>query len=411
MTNPHQAQIIRELRARIAAGDHSVLSDPRATAILAKEQAELDADISQLTQVLKAQAEKQSELQEKQGELQARLLEAEQKLIHSDVRDRTPRDRSNTNPVASNFAACDQVNAFRAGMPTSGRLQITSGLRAALTNTGRGDGGSIAYPTAPERAPGILGTPATRLNLLDALPVLPVGAPVFEFVTIDAVPVADYQLKEGAEKAESTVTPQLKRAEVATIAHHMTASLQVLNDNAGLEQQMSEVLGTGCRLKLEHQLLNGAGGEGEIAGLLKQATVAAPVAATPADRIGEVLTALQADGWEPRLIVMHPSDWFGIASVRDTSGGYVLGSPRDPAPAALWGVPVVLSASMPSGKALVLDTAQVAVLDRESVEVEASRHHNGNFTRNMVTLLAELRAGLAVFAPSAVRLLDLQPNP
>lgn len=54
---------------------------------------------------------------------------------------------------------------------------------------------------------------------------------------------------------------------------------------------------------------------------------------------------------------------------------------------------------------------QVAVLDRESVEVEASRHHNGNFTRNMVTLLAELRAGLAVFAPSAVRVLDLQPNP
>ena len=123
------------------------------------------------------------------------------------------------------------------------------------------------------------------------------------------------------------------------------------------------------------------------------------------------LTGLQAAGWEPRLIVLHPSDWFSIASVRDTSGGYVLGSPRDPAPAALWGVPVVLSASMPSGKALVLDTEQVAVLDRESVEVEASRHHNGNFTRNLVTLLAELRAGLAVFAPSAVRVLDLQPTP
>ncbi|MNG24993.1 hypothetical protein D3C84_1097850 [compost metagenome] len=53
----------------------------------------------------------------------------------------------------------------------------------------------------------------------------------------------------------------------------------------------------------------------------------------------------------------------------------------------------------------------MAVLDRESVEVEASRHHGDNFTRNLVTLLAELRAGLAVFAPSAVRLLDLQPTP
>lgn len=345
------------------------------------------------------------------GELQARLQEAEQRLIHADVRGPVPGARSTTNPVARGFADSDQVAAFRAGMPTSGRLKITSGLRAALTNPGRGDAGSTAYPTAPERAPGILGTPAARLNLLDALPVLQVGALVFEFVVVDSVPVADYQLKEGAEKAESNVDPQLKRAEVATIAHHTTSTLQVLNDNAGLESKLSEVLGTGCRLKLEHQLLNGAGGEGEIAGLLRQATAATPVAITPADRIGEVLTGLQAAGWEPRLIVLHPSDWFSIASVRDTSGGYVLGSPRDPAPAALWGVPVVLSASMPSGKALVLDTEQVAVLDRESVEVEASRHHNGNFTRNLVTLLAELRAGLAVFAPSAVRVLDLQPTP
>lgn len=348
---------------------------------------------------------------ERLSELQARLQDTEQKLIGADFGASRKTAHHDRNPVAKQFASSEQVTAFRAGMPTSGRLKIANGLRAALTNTGRGDAGSTAYPTAPERAPGILGTPAARLSLLDALPVLPVGAPVFEFVTVDTLPLAGYQLTEGAEKAESSVTPQLKRAEVATIAHHTTASLQVLNDNAGLEDQVSQVLGVGCRLKLEHQILNGAGGEGEINGLLNQATAVTPTATAPADRIGEVLTALQAAGWEPRLIVLHPSDWFGIASVRDTSGGYVLGSPRDPAPAALWGVPVVLSASMPIGQALVLDTAQVAVLDRESVEVEASRHHGDNFTRNLVTLLAELRAGLAVFAPSAVRLLTLQPTP
>jgi len=350
---------------------------------------------------------------EKQAELQARLLELEQKAISGGLSASKTRTSYASNPVAQEFSASEQVQSFRAGMPTTGQMKVTQGLRAALTNTGRGDTGSTSYPTAPERAPGVVGVPAARLSLLDVLPVLPVHATTFEYVQIDGLPVAGYQLLEGGEKAESTVTPELKRAEIATIAHHTTASVQVLADNGDLEHQISQVLSTGCKLKLEAEVLNGAGGTGEVSGLLSQATAVTLTAAAPADRIGEAVTGLQADGWEANLIVMHPADWFTIASIRDESGNgqYLLGSPRDPAPAALWGVPIAMSANMPRGQALVMDISQVAVLDREEVTVEASRYHGTNFTKNLVTLLAELRAGLAVFAPSAVRSLQLVQTP
>ncbi|MNO08792.1 hypothetical protein D3C81_2316360 [compost metagenome] len=64
---------------------------------------------------------------------------------------------------------------------------------------------------------------------------------------------------------------------------------------------------------------------------------------------------------------------------------------------------------MARNTAIVLDPAQVAILDRQLPTLAASREDGQNFTTNMVTILGELRAGLAVFAPGAVLIVDLAP--
>ncbi len=105
---------------------------------------------------------------------------------------------------------------------------------------------------------------------------------------------------------------------------------------------------------------------------------------------------------------MHPRDWGRIARNRGVSNDvYLLGSPRDPAPPSLWAAPVILSASMPVGETLVMDTAQTSLLDRQEITPAASREEGNNFTSNQLTLLAELRADLAVYSPSAVVSLPL----
>ena len=106
---------------------------------------------------------------------------------------------------------------------------------------------------------------------------------------------------------------------------------------------------------------------------------------------------------------MNPVDWFIISSERDSEGQYVLGSPRDPSPPALWNVPVVTTPSLAAGTVLVVDPAQVAVLDRQLPSLMASREDGTNFTTNMVTLLAEMRAGLAVFSAGAVLAVEITP--
>lgn len=318
--------------------------------------------------------------------------------------------RLEANPVATAILDGDALSSVRAGIPSTGKITTEFGLRAALSNPDSGQAGDTAYPTSPQRAPGVQGMPGVRLSILDLLPVVKVNERTYEFVVLDNyINAADYQIIEGDVKAQTDLPTKLARAEVATIAHWLPASLQVLDDNAGLQNLIAQVLSVGCRQKLEHEILVGAGGDGRIMGIVPQAEAFTTTATSAADRVGYAITDLSAAGWNANAVVMNPVDWFAVASARADGGDgqYILGSPRDPSPAGLWGVPVVVSPSMPAGQALVLDTSVTALLDRQQVSVQLSRHDGDNFRRNLVTILAELRAGLALYAPSATRLVTL----
>lgn len=303
--------------------------------------------------------------------------------------------------VADSFIKSDQLKAMLNGAPGTGRVEIANSKahqKAAITNT--------SYGTQASRDPGIHNSPQRPLSLLDSIASLKVAGSSFEYVRLNGYTnAAAVQVAEGDAKAEASVPTEPVTANISTIAHWTRASLQVLSDAPALNQQLDNLLTYGVRAKLENELLNGPGGTGRIHGLVPQATpFVASVGAKAADAIGQAKTALEAAGWVPSLIVMNPADWFAIASERADSGDgqYVLGSPRDPSGPGLWGVPVVTTPSIATGTTLVMDTVQVALLDRESVTVMASREDGTNFTTNMVTLLAEMRGGLAVFSAGAV---------
>jgi HK97 family phage major capsid protein len=311
------------------------------------------------------------------------------------------------------FLKSNQLQAMKDGAPGTGRVSLKGGglelLTKSITNLGLGGVGDNAYSVQPERLAGLGNFPKRPLRLLDVLPKLAVSTGSVEYVQLNGYAnAAAVQAVEGTVKANATIPTQVVTAYAATIAHYVRASLQVMDDFAALGTQMEMLLSYGVQDKLEQQLVNGPGGVGQIKGLYTQATPFAATATDPQDRIGEAVTSLLSIGWIPSAILLNPIDWGTILRTRGTTNDiYLLGSPRDPAPPSLWSVPVVLSASMPVGEALVMDTAQMSLLDRQEVVMAASREEGTNFISNMVTLLAELRAGLAVYSPSAVVSLSL----
>lgn len=334
------------------------------------------------------------------------------------------------------FAAADAVGAraaekfqkdpsFKAAAEAAGRgmkpgqfesrVNVDGSIRATLVTEEGFDGGE-GFTTTPGRVDrtGTFGPVLRPLRLLDALPSRPTDGDIVEFVQITATGEAAEQVEEGDEKQEIEFEGDLASANIVTIAGHTTASKQVLSSSRALGQVINRVLNHKVRSRLENQLVNGPGGQGRIQGLLVQAPMFVPtIGVTPADIYGEALVRLADAGYSPNLALMNPLDWFRLQITRtaDDEESYVFGSPTMPVPPALWNTRIVLTPTVEEGMGLVLDTSFTTVLDREQLSIAVSNSHKDNFTKNLVTILAELRAGLEVTDQNALRKFVLEPAP
>jgi len=76
-----------------------------------------------------------------------------------------------------------------------------------------------------------------------------------------------------------------------------------------------------------------------------------------------------------------------------------------------WGLRPVITPALEDDKAIILDRSAVAVLDRLAATLIVTSEGHTNVTRNLTTLLAEIRVGLAIFSPAAIKSVDFDYNP
>lgn len=345
--------------------------------------------------------------QDKQLELNARTLELEQKVLAG--RGWEPSSGDSPNVASSMVETLSESQAFasvREWNQGTARVRVTASIRA-IVGPGHGDSSTGSMPSNPERGRVVLPVMAP-MRLLQALPSRPTDRDSVEHVRLHVAGDAAVQVRQGDEKAEIDFEGELVKAEIATIAAHTTASKQVLEDASALQSNIDLVIRGKLVTKLENRIINDNSASG-IVGLMALAVAAvSTIADTPADRIGEAINSLQTLGYNPNLVVMNPIDWFTICITKSlTEGTYVFGSPLAPVPQVLWRLPVVLTPGLAAGTTLVLDTAFITVLDREAPSVMISNSHKDYFTRNLVAILGELRAGLEVLDALAITSVDL----
>lgn len=301
-------------------------------------------------------------------------------------------------------AAADATQQRKQVSQFAVRGTVDVSIKGVLVNIGNGGSDDAEYPTPAYRNPAIT-TPGLRpLRLLDVLPTRPIASDSHEYVQLGVTGEAEEQVQEGDEKAELDFEGELLTGHIATIAGHTTASKQVLADNAALGAQIDRVIQHKVLSRLEQRIINGVGGQGRIKGLLNQATSFVPtIGTTPADKIGESLVVQANAGYRPNLILLNPLDWFRLQITKTTTDEeYLFGSPTNPLPPALWNTTIVPTPSLAVGTGMTIDTSYTTVLDREQMSVLVSNTHKDYFTRNLVAILGELRAGLEVLDVAAV---------
>lgn len=308
------------------------------------------------------------------------------------------------------FTDSDQFKALQAGTTRNVAVDVQVVAKSLTSLQGSPGSPPTGYPVHPEREAGLWGNAYRPLTLLDVLPARPTTSNSVGFVQMQGyTSAADAQDFEGAPKAEQNIDPALREAAVETVAVYINVSKQVLSDVAELRGELEQLLGHGVRAKSEAHIVNGTGGQQRILGLVPQAQQFVHLPTMPAvDRIGACAATVGEEGYVPNLVVVNPRDWFDFISERASGGDeqYIGPGWSVPAGQSIYQMPVVATPSLMRGRALVIDTAFVRIADREQVTISAG-FTGDNFTKNILTLLVEMRLGLVVRDPRAVNLVDL----
>lgn len=333
-----------------------------------------------------------------QGELSARLQAAEQLMVKLDT---NGGQAAAPKSMGEQFIASEGFDAFAA----RGKGSFTSGINAVITS-GSGSAGDLIQPTRV----GMIVQPQQRLTIRDLLTWGRTTSNSIEYVreagfTNNANVVSE---NPTTNKPESNLTFEMDSAPVATIAHWIHASKQVLADAGMLASYIDGRLRFGLKLKEEAQLLKGSGVGLNINGLYTQATAysnpgVTVQAETAIDRLRLALLQVTLAEYEADGIVLSPIDWAAIELTKTTDNQYLFTTPTGLAAPGLWGRPVVATQSMDAGDYLVGNFGQAAQgWDREDVNVTVSTEDRDNFVKNMVTILCEERVGLTVYRPEAL---------
>lgn len=334
------------------------------------------------------------------NEAKARLDDLEQKMARGGG-DLEQGEKS----IGDQFVESEGFKAFQAtGFSKSARggdLQI----KATLTSATTAAAGSVGDAVQTTRLPGILPLPQRRLTVRDLLSQGRMDGSTLEYVketgfTNSAAPVA-----EGAAKPESDLQFDLVTTSAKVIAHWMKASKQILSDVSQLRSTIDQRLLYGLAYAEEQQLLNGSGSGQNLHGIIPQATAyAAPITIAGATSIDMMrLAMLQAALAEYPATghVMNPIDWAFIETLKDSEGRYIIGNPQGTASPTLWSLPVVTTQAIAVDKFLTgAFKLGAQVFDRWDARVETG-YVNDDFTKNLVTILAEERLALAVYRPEA----------
>jgi HK97 family phage major capsid protein len=130
---------------------------------------------------------------------------------------------------------------------------------------------------------------------------------------------------------------------------------------------------------------------------------------TSVDAIRRAATRIMLAYYEPTGVVVHPFDWEGMETIKDTLGQYILAiNVAIGAQKQIWQMPVVASPAMQQGVSLVGAYGLGAkVYDREQANIRVAEQHADLFVRNAVAILAEERIGLTVSRPESFIKIDL----
>lgn len=230
-------------------------------------------------------------------------------------------------------------------------------------------------------------------------------------VTNAAAPVAEATATAGTSgtKPESGLTAAKITTPVKTIAHWIPLTKRALSDAAQVRTLIDAFLAYGLEEELEDQMISGDNTGENFEGLANVSGIQTQAWDT------NLLTTLRKAKTKVRTVgrsvanayLLNPADLETVDLLQDNEGRYYFGGPSGDGTHPLWNLPVIDTEAVPAGTGYVGDFRKAILWDREQASITMTDSHADFFIRNMVAVLAEMRAAFGVIQPNAFVEIDL----
>lgn len=203
---------------------------------------------------------------------------------------------------------------------------------------------------------------------------------------------------EGSDKSQYDFDLQEASAKVKKITAYTKVTKEMLDDVAFIEAEIRNELITIIALKMDEQLLSGDDTSENMKGILEYATDFAAgnfantvKLAKEADVLRVAIQQVNAANFDANYIVLNGEDVTKMELAKDSTGQYVLPPFTSANGMTVKGIPVVANNGVTAGTFLVGDFTKSNLRTREGITLSVGLDGN-DFTKNLVTILAETRA-------------------
>ena len=204
-------------------------------------------------------------------------------------------------------------------------------------------------------------------------------------------------------KPESAMALAIVTETVKILAHWIPATRNALADAGQMRTMIDEFLRYGLEEELEDQIVSGGGTGNDMTGIYNTSNINAQTFSTDAlQSIRKAITLVRTNGRvDPTAIAMTPGNWETIDLLKDNESRYFFGGPSVLGTPRIWGLNVVQSDAMTSNSAILGDWSKAVLWDRQQAAIMVSDSHSDFFVRNLIAVLAEMRAAFGVIRPKA----------
>lgn len=311
----------------------------------------------------------------------------------------------------SRFVMSEKFKDFKASLGLNSKANVRLELAAAPETTQASNSASRTSLAMPYDA-GIVTDPRQVLNIESLFGRVIIDSSAYQYVkygyTTTLTATGPAVVSEGSAKPESNYTGSIETGTIKTLAHWTKMTEQMIADNQNIVSFINQDMQYQLNKIIDAQIVNGTG-SGQLKGLSASGNyydyitgAGIETGDTVIDLILKVKTQMEAANISNISLLLNPVDWCKVLCSKNVNKDYLIPGIVDIPQQRIWGVPVILSGSVTSGKFHMGNFFEGGkIFERQGMAIEMDRSGD-DFEKNLMTLRVERRLDFAVVQPKAL---------